>query len=173
MKVCIKCDSSENDFPKVGNICRLCLASIEKKRREKKRDEINAQRRNYYLENTEKVLSRNKKYQDDNRDKVRKINRDYYHSDPERRQSYQNARRKRVKLQTPKWLTKNDFKKIEMLYTISRFIKKNTGVEMAVDHIVPLNGKYVSGFNMPENMQVITKLENEQKGNFHGSERRR
>jgi len=173
-KLCIKCNCFGKGYPKRGgNICKECCAKIEKTRRERKRDEINAQRRKYYSENTAKVLERNRKYQEENREKVREINRKYYHDNPEKRRSYQQTRRSRVKLQTPKWLTKKDYQKMEMLYTISKFIKNKTGVEMAVDHIIPLNGKFVSGFNMPENMQVITKIENERKGNYHESEKRR
>lgn len=66
---------------------------------------------------------------------------------------------------TPSWLTDTDLKKIKLLYTIATKIEEQTGVKMHVDHIIPLNGKTVSGFHMPENMQVITAVANMQKHN--------
>ncbi len=170
MRSCSRCfEPKEEDlFPKSGNVCKICRSEKSRIDRAKNGDSINARRREVYIDRKETINKANREWQEKNRERVREINRDYYHEDKSRRRSYQNARRKRVKLATPKWLTPNDFKKMEMLYTISRFVSERTGVEMAVDHIVPLNGSLVSGFNMPENMKVITKLDNEKKGNRYG-----
>jgi len=64
---------------------------------------------------------------------------------------------------TPPWLNKShqqQFLEIER----SRLPGEET------DHIVPLQGKYVSGLHVPWNLQNIPKEENRSKGNYHESE---
>ncbi len=75
-------------------------------------------------------------------------------------------RRKAAKLQrTPKWLTEGDLIEIKWAYLIAATKTKATGVEYQVDHIVPLQGKNVSGLHVPWNLQVISKSENCKKNN--------
>lgn len=67
-------------------------------------------------------------------------------------------RQNRIK-QVPPWLTQAHMAEIEGFY---RFCKIFKGFE--VDHIIPLNGKQVSGLHVPENLQVLTVRANRQKG---------
>lgn len=76
------------------------------------------------------------------------------------------AKRKAIKLQrTPKGLTKEHHKEIEALYIESTERTNKTGIPYDVDHVVPLQGKNVSGMHAPWNLQVITASENRKKGN--------
>ena len=59
---------------------------------------------------------------------------------------------------TPMWLTKKDWKKIDFFYDCCP-----AGCE--VDHIVPLNGKNISGLHVPNNLQWLSTTENRSKGN--------
>lgn len=71
-----------------------------------------------------------------------------------------------AKLQrTPKWLSEDDLWMIEQAYDVAVKRSDATRVMWHVDHIVPLQGKVVSGLHVPWNLQVITELENKQKGN--------
>ena len=83
------------------------------------------------------------------------------------KQRYVAARARRRAAQesaTPTWLTAIDKAMIQEMYDVSeaRFIQ--TGVKHHVDHIVPINGKNVSGMHVPWNLQVITAHENLSKG---------
>lgn len=70
---------------------------------------------------------------------------------------YNSKRLKKLKQATPKWLTKDEKNEIRRIRKIA---KENN---MEVDHIVPLQGKYVSGLNVPWNMQLLPKGENSSK----------
>jgi hypothetical protein len=77
-----------------------------------------------------------------------------------------NAKRRANKLQrTPKWLTKDDYSKIAEFYKKAKELTKETNIKYHVDHIIPLQGKTVSGLHVPWNLQVITALKNMQKSN--------
>jgi hypothetical protein len=66
---------------------------------------------------------------------------------------------------TPNWLTEQDYAVMREIYEFAESLSKSTGVRYAVDHIVPLFGKTVSGLHVPDNLQVITLVENSRKGN--------
>lgn len=66
---------------------------------------------------------------------------------------------------TPKWLTNADLVEIEWAYKVAQELTMETGIIHVVDHIIPLQGKNISGLHCPQNLQIITKLENSKKGN--------
>jgi len=77
-----------------------------------------------------------------------------------------NARRRaEKKKRTPPWLTKEHIRAMTALYSQAAWLTRITGVQWHVDHIVPLNGKNVSGLHIPNNLQVIPARENLKKGN--------
>jgi len=54
---------------------------------------------------------------------------------------------------------------IEEIYHLAALRTKMFGFQWHVDHIVPLQGKTVSGLHVPKNLRVIPWLENVKKGN--------
>lgn len=70
---------------------------------------------------------------------------------------------------TPPWLMEEHLLQIINFYREAARLTKATGVRHEVDHILPLNGKKVSGLNVPWNMQILTKSENARKGNRYAS----
>ncbi len=69
------------------------------------------------------------------------------------------AKRRAAKLnRTPKWLSLQEKKQISEFY-----LKCPPGYE--VDHIIPLQGKLVSGLHVLTNLQYLPVVENRAKGN--------
>jgi hypothetical protein len=79
------------------------------------------------------------------------------------------AKRRAAKLQrTPLWLTLTHHKQIDRFYWEAAEVSKVVGEFYHVDHIVPLQGKTVSGLHVPWNLQILPAKENLSKGNNHG-----
>jgi hypothetical protein len=66
---------------------------------------------------------------------------------------------------TPKWTTKEDLETIKHIYIVANQFSKSFGTEYHVDHIIPLQGKLVSGLHVPSNLQIIPAMDNIKKGN--------
>ena len=77
------------------------------------------------------------------------------------------ARRKAAKLKrTPAWLTEFDKLKIECIYSIAAMLTRVNNEPWHVDHIVPLQGKVVSGLHVPSNLRVLRGVDNIRKHNL-------
>ncbi len=124
----------------------------------------------YYKESHQKHKTlRNKQsrlYRRLNKEKVRKMQEKWRLENPNYSKEYCRSNRGKVnantskrrakKLQrTPKWAD---------LDAIKRFYE-NCPAGYEVDHIIPLQGKNISGFHVLENLQYLTKSENCRKGN--------
>ncbi len=71
-------------------------------------------------------------------------------------------RQNRIKIATPQWADQN---LIREFYDLADKLTKETGVVHEVDHIIPIRGKFVSGLHVQNNLQVITRTLNREKGN--------
>jgi hypothetical protein len=77
------------------------------------------------------------------------------------------AKYRAAKLQaTPRWLNKGHWFEIGCVY-LYRDSLKRIGLDYHVDHIVPLQGKNVSGLHVPENLQVLPADRNRLKNNHY------
>lgn len=74
--------------------------------------------------------------------------------------AYVTARQTRIKKATPKWA---DLDAIKQFYIEAQRLTKETGIPHEVDHIIPIQGKIVSGLHVPENLQILTAEENQRK----------
>lgn len=76
------------------------------------------------------------------------------------------AQRRYAKLKrTPAWLTVDDRWLIEQAYELAALRTKMCGFQWHVDHIIPLQGRVVSGLHVPNNLQVIPWIDNVVKAN--------
>lgn len=109
----------------------------------KNKDRVIEIKRAYVARNPEKVAESKRKWVKANKHKILA-----------KTIRYQASKRNQV----PKWLTKDEIKKIEQFY-----INCPQGYE--VDHIIPLRGKNVSGLHVIWNLQYLTRSENRKKSN--------
>ena len=78
------------------------------------------------------------------------------------------SRRKRtnaIDMATPAWLSDKQLALIKGMYEEARRLSKEKGERYEVDHVVPLHSPVVCGLHVPWNMRVISKEENNRKGN--------
>lgn len=177
--------------------CTACSTQRRKRWYEANRDKERETKKRWYESNRDKVLEHNQQWYAANRDKKRETgqrwyeanrnkrretrqrwheaNRDKHREDvrnwreanPDKMNAYA-AKRRAAKLQrTPSWLTPEHLSEIETFYTAAVAFKLYTGQEYHVDHIVPLQGKTVSGLHVPWNLQVILAADNLKKTNNH------
>jgi hypothetical protein len=106
-----------------------------------------------------------KKWRDNNSDKV-KVKKLEWSKANSSRVNCNNAKRRAAKLlRTPAWLTPEDHEKIQDFYLMAKYMEITTGIKHHVDHIIPLQGKNVSGLHVPSNLQILTENENKTKSN--------
>ena len=72
-------------------------------------------------------------------------------------------KRRSAKLQrTPPWA---DLDAMRGIYEQASRLTRDTGIPHHVDHVIPLQGKLVSGLHVPGNLQILTGSENSKKRN--------
>lgn len=131
--------------------------------------ELTKQRaREWALANPEKRSKAITKWREENRDKHNASNQNWSKNNKPKIAALQSKRRAAVLQRTPKWLTKDDLWMIEEAYSLSALRTKLLGFAWHVDHIIPLQGRNVSGFHVPANLQVIPGSDNVRKNNRWG-----
>ena len=136
---------------------------INNKEQIKTKDKIRS--KIYRTNNTEKEILRNTKYKSENINSIKLSNRRYRIENAGKvnmhAANYRAAKLKR----TPLWLSESDKREIELIYKIAERVSRETGIEYHVDHEIPLQGEFVSGLHIPDNLQLLKANENILKGN--------
>jgi len=89
----------------------------------------------------------------------------FYKANPEIASAASRKRYAKKRLATPQWLSELQKDQISLFQEAADKMKLDTGINFHVDHIIPIQGKYVSGLHVPWNLQVITAQDNHRKGN--------
>lgn len=76
--------------------------------------------------------------------------------------SYGSKRRAAEMQRTPVWA---DPDRIEEIYKTAADVSAETGIPHHVDHVMPLQGKNVSGLHHQDNLLIVPGAENLSKGN--------
>lgn len=130
--------------------CLSCRAESLVTWRKNNPDKVKAHNTVQYERHTEKIKTNARRWEKQNPVKVRAKTR-----------LMQAKKRQR----SPHWLTADDRWMIVQAYELAALRTKMLGVPFEVDHIVPLQGKNVSGLHVPENIQVIPAIANRAKSN--------
>lgn len=125
----------------------------------------NVRNKAYRDANPEKEICRTSKWKSNNIEACRAYDARHAKDFPELYAAKSSKRRAMILQRIPSWATKEDDILIQKLFEKAKFLEEITGIKHHVDHIIPLQGKLVSGFHTPSNMEVITESENLIKNN--------
>jgi hypothetical protein len=183
MKKCSNCNNIKdlNTFSKdkkrkdgLCYVCKDCQKNLyvqikqkkleyAKKYYENNKEKIKINVKSYTLNNSEKVKSRRKIYCKS--DKAKSSCKLWRKKNPGKANSIAMKRRAAKLQRTPKWLTSSDWIEINWIYELATQLTLETGISHHVDHIIPLQGKNISGLHCPQNLRIITESQNCSKGN--------
>ena len=146
---------------KSSKACVQCLAEWKTANREK----IRVRDRELYVRKVDKERARKKVEYAKDPLRRKEINRAWRVKNPAKSNAI-TAKRRAIKLNaTPAWLVAEDYDRISAMYAEAARLTRETGIVHHVDHIIPLQGKSVSGLHVPWNLRVITASANASKGN--------
>lgn len=161
MKTCYKCKISKEYaefYPEKGNAsgfssyCKPCNKDyLQARRADKESKKKDSQKKHeWYKRNCNRVKENMQIWVESNRGKSNKVKAKYRASKLQR---------------TPKWLTVIDFERIQNEYRLAEILTRLHNKPWHVDHIIPLQGKLVSGLHVPNNLQVLIGSKNCSKQN--------
>ena len=151
-RACLKCTNARVKlfFEANKELVRTRKAEAQRNYRKNYPQKAKESRQAWAESNRAKDQSYKKKWQTENKGVV----------------NYLTRKRQAAKLQrTPSWLTEEDHWMIQEAYALAALRTKLFGFPWHVDHILPLQGKVVSGLHVPINLQVIPGKDNVRKGN--------
>ena len=118
----------------------------------------------WQLKNSNTVTEYRAIWYNTNKDHILQKSRQWRQENAGRVNAWSAKRRAAISRATPTWA---NFEAIATVYEQSQEISNLTGIEHNVDHYYPINGKTVCGLHVQENLQVIAKQENLDKGDRH------
>ena len=126
-------------------------------------ERIKAYSRVDFEKNREQKIANLKAWVKENPDKHLKCKKAWEAKNPGYKTAAAAKIRAKIIDRTPAWA---DWRAIWRVYGAAKQLTKVTGIPHEVDHIIPLNGKNVSGLHVHYNLQVIPAVENRAKRNY-------
>lgn len=143
-------------------ICQNCQKTFQPKQNHPRYKYCSIKCKNAVIKATtqykQKRCEHEKKKRESNLDAYREKDRLYYLNNKHKFFANNAKRRALVKQATPSWA---DLAEIQNVYLEAQYL------QMHVDHIIPLRGKFVCGLHVWENLQLLSAKDNLSKGNKH------
>jgi|LakMenEpi03Aug12_release.lakeMendotaPanAssembly.Ray.scaffolds.fasta_scaffold02469_20 hypothetical protein len=165
-KSCTSCGADITAiYPKYKMQCAECVASYMAAYRRKNAGRISALKKAWGVENREKKAASDAQYARDNPERRRNARTKWAANNKAQDAQCKLTNRMARSRRLPGWLTVDDLWLIAQIYGLSQLRTKVTGFAWNVDHILPLNGRKVSGLHVPDNLRVIPARDNFSKNN--------
>jgi len=117
------------------------------------------------LKNAETIRMKGVRYRLENPEKRKQTTRNWRQNNKHLVAAAQQRRHAAELKRTPGWLSDDEHWVMQQAYEIAAVRTKLFGFPWHVDHIIPLQGRRVSGLHVPLNLQVIPGVENMRKLN--------
>lgn len=117
------------------------------------------------VKNPEKVKKHNSKQYTQHTEKIKAGVRKWEKQNPAKVLAKTRLTQAKRKQRYPHWLSQDERWMIQQAYELAELRTKLFGFAWHVDHIIPLQGKIVSGLHTPYNLQVIPGSINVRKAN--------
>ena len=119
--------------------------------------------RAWAIANPKKASDSKTKWRQDNLETHNAINREWFANNKDKRAAYEGKRRAAELQRTPIWDPHAHI--IIAKYQLAAMLSQASGTPHHVDHIIPLQGKKVSGLHVFSNLRVIPGSDNVKKSN--------
>ena len=171
------CRKKLHQYPIGKRTCPECERVTQAKYREKNRVKRRELDKKWKAKNPEKARKSVQNWVKNNKERKKQIDKLYYEKNKERVRNNVKAwtdknrgaanslwakRRAKKRQAVPQWASQE---KIKAIYKKCTDITKTTGIKHEVDHIYPLQSKYMCGLHVETNLQIITKEQNNKKYN--------
>jgi hypothetical protein len=142
-------------------------ANLKKEWYERNKELTKERARAWAVANPNKKKESVDKWRNNNLDKHNATNKNWNKNNKPIKAALQGKRKAAQLQRTPKWLTESELRMIEAKYSLAAMLTRETGTPYHVDHIIPLQGKKVSGLHVFSNLRVIPGTDNVKKSNSY------
>jgi hypothetical protein len=141
--------------------CKACVNERAKAWAAANKERLQAYRVEYHQQNSERLSAKYKAWYEANADRKNEAVRAWHQENPDRSNAI-SSRRRAAKLQaSPAWADQGAIRAVYAEAAAMRAL----GIDVHVDHIVPLQGELVSGLHVHQNLQLLLASDNMAKCN--------
>jgi hypothetical protein len=156
------CRKGLHQYPITDKRCLECKKLYYKKWAKDNRKKLNKVQREWQKANRARYRQLTNNWRNKNIDKARKNTREWAKNNAHKRAALKIKRKAAKMFAIAPWA---DHEKIKGVYKKAAELTKKTGIKHHVDHIYPLQSKYLCGLHVETNLQILTAEENIKKGN--------